>query len=210
MTTGASETGGAPRIGIFGGSFDPPHVGHLLSVIDAVEQLALDRVQVVPAGVQPLKGDVAAPPADRLAMARACFAEVPAAEVDPIEIERAGLSFMVDTVEHYAGRWPGAELLLLLGADAAATLDRWRAPERLLHLTQLVVLERAGEAGEAEPWRQWPGIRPPLRLPTRRIDVSSSEVRARVASGRSISGFVVPSVAAHIAAAGLYLSRKAC
>lgn len=200
------------RIGLFGGSFDPPHVGHLLALSDALEQLSLNRVQVVPAGIQPLKRVGATDAEHRLAMARLCFGGLPQIEVDPIEIDRSGLSFMVETAEQYVARFPGAELFLLVGADAASALDRWRAPEQLLRLVQLVVLERFDESGSAlaEPWRQWSGIRPPLRLGTRRIDVSSSEIRARVASGRSICGFVPESVASYIASAGLYLSRNAC
>jgi nicotinate-nucleotide adenylyltransferase len=201
----------ALRVGIFGGSFDPPHAGHLLSVLDAQEALALDLVQVVPAGAQPLKPGHATTPGDRLAMASACFADLPGIAVDAIEIERGGLSYMIETVEAYGGRWPDAELFLLLGADAAAGLDRWREPERLLRLAQLIVLDRAGASDAlAEPWREWSGIRPPRRLAARRIDVSSSEVRSRVAAGHPIRGFVPDSVAAHIASAGLYLSRNAC
>lgn len=208
---GAGEAPAPRRIGIFGGSFDPPHVGHLLMVIDAIEALALDRVQVVPVGTQPLKGASTTAPADRLAMAEACFAGLPGVTVDPIEIRRGGLSFMVDTAQQYRLDWPDAELLLLLGADAAASLDRWRAPEKLLRMVQLVVLDREGAGSEwAEPWRGWAGILPPRRLSTRRVDVSSSEIRTRIASGRPINGFVPASVAALIAATGLYLSRNAC
>ncbi len=202
-------TGAPTRVGVFGGSFDPPHVGHLISVLDVIDQLALDRMQVVPAATQPLKGEVSTPADVRLAMARSCFASVPQAAVDPIEIKRGGLSFMVETVEHYVGRWPHAALFLVLGADAASTLDRWRDPERLLRMAQLIVLDRVGES-VATPWTAWPGIRSPQRIAVRRIDVSSSEIRSRVAAGRSISGFVPESVAAHVAAAGLYLSRTAC
>ncbi len=205
----ATPDGDLRRIGIFGGSFDPPHVGHLMLVQDVIDALQLDRMQVVPAALQPLKGAVATSACDRLAMTQLCFATLAQVTVDPIEIERGGLSFMVETVEHYVGRWPDAALFLVLGADAASALDRWRDPERLLRLAQLVVLDRTGSASSA-PWAEWSDIVLPMHLPTRRIDVSSSEIRARVASGRSISGFVPESVAAHIAATGLYLSRTAC
>lgn len=200
------------RIGILGGSFDPPHIGHVLLAQDAVQDLALDRLLVIPSGTQPLKGAVAAPAADRLAMVRAAFAEVPRVEVDALEIERGGLSFMVDTVEELVRRWPQATFHLLLGADAAADLARWRDPARLLQLVQLVVADRGEPAGPdvPTPWRAWPDIRPPRRLTGRRVDVSSSEVRARVASGRSIRGFVPDAVATYIATAGLYLPRNAC
>ncbi len=204
---------GVPRrVGIFGGSFDPPHVGHLMLVQDVIDALQLDRMQVVPAATQPLKGSVGTSAADRLALTRLCFATARQVEVDPIEIERGGLSFMVETMEHYVERWPGAALFLVLGADAASALDRWRDPERLLRLAQLVVLDRVGSTSSASsaPWTAWSDIVRPMHLSTRRIDVSSSEIRARVASGRSISGFVPESVAARIAATGLCLSRTAC
>lgn len=179
---------------------------------DAIEALALDELRIVPASVQPLKGDVAVSATHRLAMVRAAFAGLTRVAVDTIEIERAGLSYMVETAEHFVQLWPDAELHLLLGADSASTLDRWRDPQRLLSLVQLVVLDRSNptDAPAAEPWRDWTGIRSPLRLATRRIDVSSSEIRTRVASGRPICGFVPESVASYIAASGLYLARNAC
>jgi nicotinate-nucleotide adenylyltransferase len=200
------------RLGILGGSFDPPHVGHLLMAQDALEMLGLDRLLVVPAGTQPLKGSSSATASQRLAMVRAAFAEMPRVEVDPIEIDRGGLSYMVETVEHFAGRWPEAELLLLLGADAAADLARWRDPQRLLQLVQLVIAVRDDETIGADPvpWATWPAIHPPVQLANRRVDVSSSEIRARITAGRSIHGFVPEAVAAYIAASGLYLSRNAC
>ncbi len=179
---------------------------------DAIEALALDELRIVPASVQPLKGDVAVSADHRLAMVRAAFAGLPRVAVDTIEIERAGLSYMVETAEHFARSWPDAELFLLLGADSASSLGQWRDPQRLLSLVQLVVLDRSNvaDASAAEPWRDWPDIRSPLRLATRRIDVSSSEIRTRVASGRPIYGFVPESVASYIAASGLYLARNAC
>lgn len=187
-------------------------MGHVLMASDAIEELALDELRIVPTGVQPLKGDVAVPATHRVAMVRAAFAGLPRVAVDTIEIERSGLSYMVETAEHFARLWPDAELLLLLGADSASMLDRWREPQRLLSLVQLIVLDRLNvtDAPAAEPWRDWPGIRSPLRLATRRIDVSSSEIRTRVASGRPLCGFVPESVAAYIAASGLYLARNAC
>lgn len=200
------------RIGILGGSFDPPHVGHVLMAQDALELLGLDHLRIVPAGTQPLKGSASATAAQRLTMVRAAFAGIARVEVDPIEIDRGGLSYMVDTVEHYAGRWPEAELFLLLGADAAADLARWRDPQRLLQLVQLVVAVRDDESMGAAPvpWATWRAIHPPVQLASRRVDVSSSEIRARIAAGRSIHGFVPEAVAAVIAASGLYLSRNAC
>lgn len=200
------------RIGIFGGSFDPPHVGHLLIAQDAREALQLDLLLVVPAAMQPLKQDGQTPAADRLAMVASCFAGLDGITVDPIEIDRGGLSFTVDTVETFRGRWPTAEFHLLIGDDVVATLPRWRQPERLLSMVQLVVLHRqTADQGESALSDIKIGssvvqaVRNAPRLATRRVDVSSTEIRSRVHSGRSIRGFVPAAVEAYIAAAGLYV-----
>ena len=188
------------RLGIYGGSFDPPHVGHLLTASDACEALALDRLIWVPAGIQPLKvGQALASSAQRLAMVHRLVAGDARFEVDPVEIDRDGLSYTVDTVAAYAERFPGAELFLLVGADVLTSFDRWREPERIRQLATLAVLERTVE-GEAAPDPP-PGSQ---RLATRRVDVSSTEIRARLAAGLSIHGFVPESVERFIAAERLY------
>ena len=188
------------RLGLFGGSFDPPHVGHLLVAGDALEALGLDRVVFIPAGVQPLKvGQAAATPEQRLRMTRLLIHADSRFDVDPIEIERPGLSFTVDTVEALAGRAPGSELFLLIGADIPAAFAKWREPERIVQLATVVVLRRAGDEPDlsALPGR----VR---SLATRRIDVSSTEIRGRVRAGKSIKGFVPDAVAEYIAAERLY------
>lgn len=189
------------RIGVFGGTFDPPHVGHLLVATDAYERLALDRLIFVPAGTQPLKADrESAPAALRLEMVRRMIDGDPRFEVDPLEIDRGGLSFMVDTLGALADRWRDAELLLLVGEDVLTSFHRWREPERIRSLATMVVLARGDDATRGETL---PGG-PPQRLATRRIDVSSTEIRARVQAGQSIRGFVPESVADVIRSAGLY------
>ncbi len=195
------------RIGIFGGSFDPPHVGHLLVASDAYEALSLDRMLVIPAGQQPLKRGMRTRAEDRLAMTQLGFRGVAGFEVDPIEIVRGGLSYMVDTVESLRRRWPSAELHLLVGEDAAATFSQWKEPARLHSIAQVVVLRR--EVASADPVPS-PEPANALELPehqlaTRRVDVSSTEIRARVREGRSIRGFVTDAVAEYIVSTGLYL-----
>lgn len=186
------------RVGLLGGTFDPPHVGHWLAAVDALEALALDRLVFVPAAQQPLKvGQQAAPAADRLAMVRAMVGDDPRFAVDPIEIDRAGLSFTVETLAAYRARGV-TDLHFLVGADTLATFDRWREPERVQTLAQLVVLRR-GTDEPAVP----AGVRARV-LDSRRVDVSSTEVRARVRAGRSIRGFVPAAVEAYVTAAGLY------
>ena len=185
------------RLGIFGGTFDPPHVGHLLVAVDAVEQLSLDRLVFVPTATQPLKKDVVrATAAQRLAMVRLLAADDTRFEVDPIEIERAGLSYSVDTLAEYARRAPDADRFFLIGADVIRTFDQWREPERVLALAKMVVLTR-DEAPVALPVGATP-------LRSRRVDVSSTEIRARVRARQSLYGFVPEPVAAYIAAERLY------
>ena len=189
------------RLGIFGGSFDPPHVGHLLTAVDAFEHLGLDRVVFVPAGSQPLKARTAAAPADqRLAMLRLMVDRDDRFTVDPIEIERTGLSFTVDTLRAYAERAASAERFLLVGADVLASFDQWREPATVLRLARLAVVQR-GDLPATLPSEMGPA---PILLPTRRIDVSSTEIRHRAAAGRSIRGFVPEAIAEFIAGAGLY------
>jgi nicotinate-nucleotide adenylyltransferase len=195
------------RIGLFGGSFDPPHVGHLIVAQDALEALQLDQLLVIPAAQQPLKGDEQTDSVHRLAMVQACFGGVPKVVVDPVEIARGGLSFMVDTVEDVRGRFPLATLHLLVGSDVVPTLSRWKEPERLLGLVRLVVLYRE-TPGLQPSYQEIPGGVRAEMLATRQVDVSSSEVRARVRDGRSIRGFVPDSVASYIESTGLYLENS--
>ena len=187
------------KLGLFGGSFDPPHIGHLLVAIDACEALALDRLTFIPAGVQPLKaGRAVASPSQRYEMVRRLVGSDPRFMVDAIEIERPGLSYTVDTLATVAARETGSELFLLVGADILGSFNQWREPGRILELATLVVLERSGGGDlPALPGRS-------RSLPTRRIDVSSTEIRARVAAGKSIRGFVPDAVGEFIAAEGLY------
>jgi len=199
----AADPPAAPdgRVGVFGGSFDPPHVGHLLVVTDAAERLGLERVLFVPTAAQPLKqGRQAAPAAIRLAMAEALVGGDARFAVERLEVDRGGLSYTVDTLATLADRWPGRELVLLAGADVLATFARWREPHRVRQLATLVVLAR-GDVAAVGP--DFPGG-PPTLLPTRRVDVSSTEVRARLAAGRSIRGFVPDAVAEIIRSAALY------
>lgn len=188
------------RIGLLGGSFDPPHNGHLLAAGDAFDALSLDRLIFVPAAVQPLKiGKIAATPEQRLSMVRRLVEGDERFDVSAVEIERGGLSYTVDTLADLAGRWPSAELFWLIGADAVRTFDKWREPGKIVELATVVVLQRAGDAAGTGTM---PGT--PRWLSTRRIDISSTEIRERVREGKSIRGFVPDAVADFIAAEQLY------
>lgn len=187
------------RVGILGGTFDPPHTGHLLLALDAIDALELDELILVPAARQPLKRGVAmTDPAHRLAMTECLASADLRLRVDGSEVARGGLSFTVDTVRAISAVRTDAELFLLMGADTAATLPHWREPEALALLVQVAVAGRGSES-PAMP----SGFRARL-LPTRRVDISATEIRTRVGVGRSIRGFVPDAVADYIAAHGLY------
>lgn len=189
------------RLGIFGGSFDPPHVGHLLVAVDAFEALSLETLIFVPAAVQPLKAGMAAASAhQRLAMVRLLVGNDPRFAVDSVEIDRAGLSYTVDTLETFAQRFPSAERFFLVGEDAIAAFAAWKAPQQIMRLAQVVILRRPG-AATADSSKAPDGT---ITLSTRLIDVSSTEIRERVRDGKSIRGFVPESVAAFIETERLY------
>lgn len=189
------------RIGVFGGTFDPPHVGHLLLATDAREALELDRVVFVPAAIQPFKANT--PPEasalDRLEMVRLAIADDANYTVDDTEIGRKGLSFTVDTLEKLSSKYPGARLFLLLGEDALAGIDGWRNPERIRELATLAVMRRSGSGSSGSSIAD--GV---TTVSARRIDVSSTEIRERLRAGKSIKGFVPESVEQFIEARGLY------
>jgi nicotinate-nucleotide adenylyltransferase len=188
------------RIGLLGGSFDPPHTGHLLAASDACEALALERVVLIPTATQPLKaGQQVTASEQRLAMARLLIGDDPRFSVDSIEIERGGLSYTVDTLAALAVRWMAAELFWLVGTDVTATFAKWREPARIGLLATVVVLQRTGEQPNLAAMPATTRV-----LSTRRVDVSSTEIRQRVAEGKSIRGFVPEAVADFIAAQRLY------
>ncbi|HVS59662.1 MAG TPA: nicotinate-nucleotide adenylyltransferase [Gemmatimonadaceae bacterium] len=190
------------RIGVFGGTFDPPHVGHLLLAADAREALQLDRLIFIPAATQPFK--LGTPPVasgqDRLEMVRLAVADDANYAVDEAEINRKGLSYTVDTLEHLAERFKGAQLFLLIGQDALAGFPQWRNPERIRELATLAAMERSGPLG----LRSEVAAEGVVTVSTRRVDVSSTEIRERRRAKKSIKGFVPESVERFIEARGLY------
>jgi nicotinate-nucleotide adenylyltransferase len=182
------------RTALYGGSFDPIHHGHLILAREALEQLALDRIVFIPAAQSPFKLDrTPAPPSVRLAMVRAAIAEEPRFECDDSEAYGEGPSFTVDTLEAWRSRHPEDEVFYFIGQDNVRDLPKWRRSQDLLRLAQFVVFERSADA----PTHDFPVIR-------RRVDISATEVRKRVAEGRSIRYLVPDSVRALIAAHDLY------
>jgi nicotinate-nucleotide adenylyltransferase len=190
------------RLAIFGGSFDPPHIGHLLVAVDAAEQLALDRIVFVPTATQPLKaGRAVASAEQRVAMVRLLVAGDPLLEVSTVEVDRAGLSFTVDTLAHFAERQPQDTRFLLLGDDVLASFGQWKEPQRILGLAQVVLLEREGRHSALPSIMGGAEV---VRLRPRRVDVSSTEIRDRIRTGKSVRGMVTDGVAEYIGRAGLY------
>lgn len=189
------------RLGVLGGTFDPPHVGHLLAASDAFEALALDKLLFVPAKVPPFKSRTVQASADqRQHMLELTLGDDPRFEASRIELDRDGLSFTVDTLEALKTETPGVSLFMLIGEDLATQIASWRDAARIADLATIVVLVRATlETGSALE-----STLPMTRLATRRIELSSTEIRERVKTGRPIRGFVTDAVAAFVNAAGLY------
>lgn len=192
------------RLGIFGGTFDPPHVGHLVAALAARHALQLDRVLLTVANEPWQKSDTRAisPAPDRLAMVRAAVDGVDGLEASAIEIERGGPSYSVDTLEDLAALDPTGERFLLLGADAAAGLDTWERADALAGLATLVVIERPG--GDAA---EMPAGYLVERVEMPRLDVSSTDLRARVRDGRPLTFLTPAAVVASIARRRLYRGR---
>jgi len=182
------------RTGILGGSFDPIHHGHLILARAAREELGLDRVIFIPAHASPHKtGDFSTTGEERLAMVRLAIDGEDGFEFSDIELHRPPPSYTVDTLRQLRAAHPKDELVLLIGADQAAAFDTWREPGEICNLAQIAVLDRAGAAAPD----RWPVVR-------RLVDISSTDIRARVAAGRSIRYLTPDSVCDYITTCSLY------
>lgn len=188
------------KLGLYGGSFDPVHLGHLLVAHAAREELGLDRIVFIPAAQSPFKpAQTPAPGRLRLRMLRLALAGFSAATVDDQELRRGGTSFTVDTLRDHAARFPGAELFWLIGADHVPTLPKWREPEALAALATFVVIPRPGTTAATlpAPWR----LRALRGFP---FAVSSSQIRDRVRAGLPVAHLLPPGVADVINTQSLY------
>lgn len=187
------------RQGIFGGTFDPPHLGHLVVAQDAWSALGLDRVVFIPAAVPPHKRGRITPAELRLEMLRAATAGDERFEVSDLELRRPGPSYTVDTLRELRERDPTCALFLLLGADQFIEFHTWREAEEIARLATLVVLSRGGlDTGS-------PRIAVPHRvLPVTRIDISATEIRRRVQAGEPIRYLVPRGVEEIVEREGLY------
>lgn len=187
------------KVGVFGGTFDPVHVGHLSIAQAALECVPLDRVIFVPARRSPLKDrGPFAPEQDRLAMLRLATAEEPRFTVSTIELDREGTSYTVDTLERLGDE---GELYLVMGADAVSEFHRWRSPERIRDLAVLLVASRPGEPDPLRDDRL-------IVFDAPCLDISSRELRARAARGRSLRYLVPDAARRHLEANDLYRTTE--
>ena len=188
------------RIGLYGGSFDPVHLGHLLVAQAAREELNLDRLFFIPAAQSPFKPEAKPTPgAERLRLLRLALAGKAWCEIDEQELQRGGVSYTIDTVRDYHRRFPGAQIHYLIGGDHVAKLASWREAEELARLAEFIVVPRPGEAEKPFP--------KPFRGRTLKgfpLGVSSSEIRERLRAGRPIEHLVPATVAEAIRGSGLY------
>ena len=195
------------RVGILGGTFNPPHIGHLVCAQEAHAQLGLDVVVFMPVHTPPHKELDADPGAEhRVELCRLATAKDGRLAVSRLEVDRPGPSFTVDTLTLLHERSPEDRLIFIVGGDMARSLPRWREPERVLELAALGAAERAGAGREeiARTLREVPGGERVLFFDMPRLDVSSSMVRSRVAAGLPIRYLVPDDVANYIGAQGLY------
>jgi nicotinate-nucleotide adenylyltransferase len=195
-------------LGILGGTFNPPHIGHLVCAQEARAQLGLDRVVLMPVHTPPHKEAVDdSGPEARLALCRAAIAADPGLEVSALEVERGGPSYTVDTLRALHGLREGDELTFIVGGDMASSLPDWREPEAVLELARVAVAEREEHRRQeiAERVGALNGAQERVVFFTMpRLDISSSDIRRRVAEGRPVRWLVPGGVADEIEHRGLY------
>ncbi len=196
------------RLGLFGGSFNPIHIAHLIIADRFVEQLGLDRCYFIPAAQPPLKSippHELAPAAHRVAMVQAAIAGHPRFEIDTCEVERGGISYTIETVEHFRQRFPQAELFLLIGADQLLEFHLWHRWQQLVHLVQICIAPRP-MANPERLQEQLARIHAasPQFLEVPLLEISSSDIRHRRARGLSIRYLVPEAVLRYIYEQRLY------
>jgi nicotinate-nucleotide adenylyltransferase len=199
------------RIGVFGGSFDPVHMGHLTVAQDAVEQLELDRLIFVPAAIPPHKqGKMLADGRQRLEMLRLATEGNLSFEVSELELQRGGVSYTFDTITQVQAEHPAAELFFIVGLDSLPILHSWRNVEQLFELCTVVPFARGGEdparvAEQIQLSKLWKDKLLERLIRIHEIEISASEIRMRLAEGLSIRYLVPPEVEMYIAEHGIYV-----
>jgi nicotinate-nucleotide adenylyltransferase len=199
------------RLGLFGGTFNPIHMGHLILAEQCRESCGLDRVWFIVAGEPPHKPGGKTSVANRLEMARIAVAGHSAFEVSDIEARRPGPHYSYQTLEEIHRQRPEDELFFLIGADSLVDLPTWREPQRVAELATIVVVNRPGvdRAANVEQPDLGPAARPLVHVTMPEIGIASYDLRRRVAEGRSIRYQVPRGVEAYIQAQGLYRTGPA-
>lgn len=203
------------RIGIFGGSFNPVHLGHLVMAQDALEHMGLHRVIFVPAAHPPHKpGAAMAGAADRLEMLKIALSGHPRFEVSDEEIARGGVSYTVDTLRRLREKWPDASLYFIIGGDTIRELHTWRDIDQVLRLAEVVTVGRPGiplDNLTSENLRlpdPWPARLAANVVGGHLVEISSSDIRSRLARGRSIRYLVPEGVERYISSHRLYMPQE--
>jgi nicotinate-nucleotide adenylyltransferase len=191
------------RIGLYGGTFDPIHLGHLRAAENAREEMSLDRVAFLPAAVPPHRDAPLSAASDRLEMVRLATTPYAAFEAWDHELRRAGPSYTVETVATLLAEHPADSFVLVVGADTWPEIPAWREPERLLALVEVAVVDRPGYAS-AEPAPPFAGARGARRVSGPGLPLSASAIRAHARAGRSVRFLVPDPVADYIGERGLY------
>jgi len=188
------------RIGVFGGTFDPPHVGHLVTAVNVRHELRLDLVILMVNAVpwQKVGTRAISEAADRFAMVEAAVAGVPGLVAGDQEIRAGGPSYTADTLATLAAEYPGAELFTVVGDDAATGIRTWDRWEDVIRRSRIVVVDRPGGHGRLDPAIDW------IRVEVPRLDVSSTDLRARCGDGRPLDYLVTDAVLEVIVERGLY------
>lgn len=199
------------RIGIYGGTFDPPHVGHRKYALDAIEKLELDMLIVIPTYAAPHKFHKGtASCADRMAMTQMLFEDDCRVTVSDIEIQRQGKSYTVDTVKQLREDYPDDELIFLMGSDMLLSFHRWRKPEEIIKYVRICAVTRCDEIGKDELESYVSEYFPSdserfIICDFEPIELSSTDIRSAVHDGESISEAVLPQIEEYIKEKELYL-----
>lgn len=194
------------RVGLFGGTFNPIHIGHLIIAETALESLELDKVIFAPAGSPPHKNglDIASA-GERFQLVELAIATNPRFEASRIDLQQSGPSFTWQLLERLHELHPGTDVTFLMGADSLVNFETWKRPERILELARIGIADRPGNPIADEDWDEVPGLRSRVDIiPSPMCDISSTDIRERIAAGKSIRYLVPDAVRYRIQQARLY------
>lgn len=188
------------KTGLFGGTFDPVHKGHVSSALSVYHEFKLDRILFIPSKIPVHKEHVSAPADDRCAMIQIAVRSYPFFELSRIEIDRRTPSFSVITVDEISGMYPDDELFFIIGTDAFNGLPSWREPEKVMEKVRFIVMTRGGETADPDLLKKTGA----LQASNRRIDVSSNMIRGRLMKSENAEDLLDPEVLRYIMDKGLY------